>query len=92
MYLIPNPDNPFDALWYILKDEINEVPSKTREALIERLKHVWFNSAKIKHSLKTLINDMPERVKALKAAKGGHIKSYLDMKNESVITTFKTFM
>lgn len=80
--LMPWPDrssdmNPIDALWSTLKDEVNNVPSETRKALEERLKHVWFNSAKIKHSLETLIGDMPERVKALKVANGRLIKHNL---------------
>lgn len=70
-----SPDmNPIESLWCILKDEIHSVPVTTKTDLIERLINVWFHSDRIKNLCRTLITDMPKRVKALKAAKGRQTK------------------
>ena len=70
-----SPDmNPIEELWSILKNEIHKVPLTTKHALIERLIYVWFHNDKIKNFCRTLITDMPKRVKALKTAKGRQSK------------------
>jgi hypothetical protein len=70
-----SPDmNPIESLWCILKNEIHSVPITTKQRLVERLIEVWFRSDTIKEMCKNLIRGMPNRVKALKAAKGGQTK------------------
>jgi hypothetical protein len=70
-----SPDmNPIETLWAVLKNEIHTEPINTKRELICRLINVWFHSQKIQVMCKTLINDMPIRVKALLTAKGGQTK------------------
>ena len=70
-----SPDmNPIETLWAVLKNEIHTEPITTKQDLICRLIKVWFHSPKIQEMCKTLINDMPIRVKALLTAKGGQTK------------------
>lgn len=70
-----SPDmNPIESLWSVLKDEIHAVPVTTRRDLIERLIDVWFHSDKLKNLCAHLVQGMPRRISALKAAKGGPTK------------------
>jgi len=65
-------------LWDILKHEIHSEPTNkpltTKRELIERLIKVWFYSEKTTRFCKTLIESMPDRMKALKASKGRQTK------------------
>jgi hypothetical protein len=70
-----SPDmNPIENLWEVLKNEIHSEPITTKIELIERLIHVWFHSTKIRTLCRDLIESMPRRIDALKAAKGGQTK------------------
>lgn len=70
-----SPDmNPIESLWARLKDEIHQVPITNKTQLIERLILVWFHSPNIREFCISNIRQMPKRVKALLAAKGGQTK------------------
>jgi len=70
--------NPIENLWDILKHDIHSEPTNkqltTKRELIERLTKVWFYSEKITWCWKTLVESMPDKIKALKPSKGGPTK------------------
>ena len=66
--------NRMENRWNILKNEIHAEPITTNRELIQRLIKVWFPSDKIISHCKTFIESMPNRIKALKASKGGQTK------------------
>ena len=70
-----SPDmNPIENVWEVLKNEIHSQPITTKNELIEQLIKVWFHSKQITNLCKKLIESMPNRIKALKDAKGGQTK------------------
>ena len=70
-----SPDmNPIENVWEVLKNEIHSQPITTKNELIDQLIKVWFHSKQITNLCKKLIESMPNRIKALKDAKGGQTK------------------
>ncbi|POM79121.1 Transposase [Phytophthora palmivora] len=64
--------NPFDNIWTILKWEINKSPVSLLDELIKELPRLWpgINDSSIKRS----VISMPQRLDAVKQARGGHTK------------------
>lgn len=66
-----SPDmNPIENLWEMTKRELGNYLIANKEELISKLNQVWNQSEKLKESVKSCINSMPDRIKALIAAKG----------------------
>src|ERR1700759_1075728 len=70
-----SPDmNPSEGLWKTLKDKVHSVTITNTRQLTERLIQVWHHDAELQNLGRQYINGMPDRIKALIKAKGGHTK------------------
>lgn len=70
-----SPDmNPIENLWELTKRKMAKEVITTKHQLIEKLIQVWHHSPELKENLKSCIESMPRRIKALIAAKGGVTK------------------
>jgi len=67
-------ENFSDILKHEMHSEPTSKPITTKSELIERLIKVWFYSEKITRFCKTHIESMTDKIKALKASKGGQTK------------------
>ena len=70
-----SPDmNPIENVWGIMSKEIDKVKIENADQLFDKLVEIWqlkMSDMNFRHSL---INSMPQRVKALKDAGGGPTK------------------
>jgi len=69
-----SPDmNPIENLWRIMKSELEKCTITTKDQLKKKIEEVW-RSERIQTLCRTLVRSMPDRLAALKAAKGLHTK------------------
>lgn len=69
-----SPDlNPIENLWAICKARLRKIDCTTKIKMIEAVIQVWYRDERISDNCQKLIESMPKRVKAVIAAKGGHI-------------------
>ena len=70
-----NPDmNPIENIWGYMKAQIAKNPPTNRTALIGQLVKLWNHDDKLQDVCKSAILSMPQRIKDVIAAKGGHTK------------------
>ena len=68
-----SPDiNPIENLWQQIKLERRKIKATSKDDLYEKIKTIWDNFPIEK--LQNLIESMPDRIKAVINAKGGHTK------------------
>lgn len=68
-----SPDlNPIETLWAIIKRRLKGKTIKTKKEMITALIQAWFRDESVADTCNKLINTMPDRVRAVIAAKGGH--------------------
>ena len=66
-----SPDmNPIENLWAILKKDMKKEKITTKTDLISALIRSWHRNVDINNSCRNLVHSMPDRVKALKTARG----------------------
>jgi len=71
-----SPDmNPIEAIWFNLKDKVNDVVSTNKRKLIERIVNVWHQNPDIAALISKYNESMPNRIKALIKAKDGAAKN-----------------
>lgn len=69
-----SPDmNPIENCWYQVGKKIAQKKPKNKQELIETIKNVWNNDLDIEY-IRKLISSMPDRCKAVIAARGGTTK------------------
>ena len=64
---------PIENLWQIVKEKLTKIDTTTKPKLIRAVLDVWNHDESIVRSCEKLVESMPNRVKALIKAKGGHI-------------------
>jgi hypothetical protein len=70
-----SPDlNPIETLWAIMKRRLRTQTITTKQQLIAAVIKVWVRDASVVETCRKLVVSMPERVRAVIAAKGGHTK------------------
>ena len=70
-----SPDlNPIETLWAIVKQRLRGQTIKIKAELIRALLDIWFHDEKMAETCEKLVASMPDRCKAVIAAKGGHTK------------------
>ena len=70
-----SPDiNPIENLWSIIKCRLRKRDCTTSVKLIEAVIQIWFHDEELKKMCTALVNSMPNRIKDVLNAKGGHIK------------------
>lgn len=70
-----SPDmNPIENLWSIVKHKLHQKDCSNKLQLTEAIADIWENGADWETVNQKLVNSMPNRVKMLLKAKGGHTK------------------
>ena len=70
-----SPDmNPIEGLWKDLKDKISREGVTNKRELTERLISVWHRDDSLRQLARQYIMGMPNRIRAVILAKGGHTK------------------
>jgi len=70
-----SPDiSPIENLWAIMKKRLHNHDCTQKTKLIETVIKVWFHDDEIKAMCQNLVNSMPDRVRHVITAKGGHTK------------------
>ena len=68
-----SPDlNPIETLWAIVKRRLRKQTITTQQAIITSLISAWCRDASIADTCRKLVESMPQRVRAVIAAKGGN--------------------
>jgi hypothetical protein len=68
-----SPDmNVIENVWSVLKTKVHAHLHTTRQQLIDRTLHIWYNDPDITELCRTVIDSMPRRLDKLIAAKGGY--------------------
>ena len=69
-----SPDlNPIENLWAIVKSRLRKRDCSTMVKLINAVIQVWFHDENFKNMCPKIVDSMPNRVKLVIEAKGGHI-------------------
>ena len=63
--------NPIENSRELLKRKISKEDTKNKQNLIEALIKVWHHDEELKENVKKCIQNMPKRVQAVIATKGG---------------------
>ena len=70
-----SPDlNPIETMWAIIKRRLKGRTIKTKSQTISAIIKAWLYDNSVADTCNKLINTMPDRMKAVLAAKGGHTK------------------
>lgn len=70
-----SPDlSPIENLWAIIKQRLNDEGSFSRADMTEKIMSHWNNSELMNKYIKSLLESMPRRIKAVIENKGGAIK------------------
>lgn len=68
-----SPDlNPIETLWGIIKRRLSEFDISSKKELIHQVIKLWHRDCSISETCSKLIASMPDRIKAVIQAKGGH--------------------
>jgi hypothetical protein len=69
-----SPDlNPIENLWQIVKARLRRKDCTTKVKMISAIIEIWHHDSELKNICLNLCDSMPNRIKLLIKAKGGHI-------------------
>lgn len=70
-----SPDlNPIETLWAIVKSRLSKESLMTKNELIAALIKVWHRDSSVTDTCKRLVEQMPQRIRAVIEAKGGNTR------------------
>ena len=64
--------NPIENIWAILKKRVQNTSISTKGDLWSKVKKVWENNSQLLTTVINSIESMPNRIRALIPARGGH--------------------